>query len=325
MADTAQLSLFAPEKPFVPDLASYDWIVVNSSAGKDSLVMQSVICGMAEEVGVLERVVVVHADLGRVEWQGTRELAEKQAQHFGVPFVVVRRRQGDLLTQIEERRRFPGPETRFCTAHHKTDQVSRVLTQLTDITQGRDGDLLQQVEERGMWPDPKRRYCTSDQKRAPISRLFTALTTETRSNQHAPAKILNCMGMRADESSGRAKKRPFKRNDAASNGRRLVDDYLPLHKMKLPEVWEYIDANGLRPLVHYAYALGMPRLSCVFCIFMPKPALVLAGKHNRPLLKEYVAVEQRIDHRFRVDVTMADVLAAVDAEEDAGPVSEWAM
>ena len=69
----------------------------------------------------------------------------------------------------------------------------------------------------------------------------------------------------------------------------------------------------------------MPRLSCRFCIFAPKAALVLAGKHNLPLLKEYVAVEKEIGHDFRKDFKIAAVLAEVEAGKDAGPVADWKM
>lgn len=315
---------------YVPDpapiLTDYDVILINSSAGKDSLVMQSVVCAQAAELGLLGRVVVVHCDLGRVEWQGTRELAERQAAHFGARFIAVWRRQGDLLTQIEARRKFPAPQQRYCTAHHKQNQVSRVFTQLTNEQTGaaRSGDLLEQIEQRGMFPDPRRRYCTSDQKRAPVHRLFTALADEARDSDRRRVRILNCMGMRADESPARAKKCPLAPNKA-SNGRRQVDDWLPLHRWTLDEIWRHIDTAGLRPLVHYAYTLGMPRLSCCFCIFATRPALLLAGKHNRALLNEYVAVEQRIGHRFKNDLSLAEIAAALDAGEEAGPVSDWSM
>jgi 3'-phosphoadenosine 5'-phosphosulfate sulfotransferase (PAPS reductase)/FAD synthetase len=311
---------YAPDPS--PSLSSYDVILINSSAGKDSLVMQSVVCKQAEELGILNRVVVVHCDLGRVEWQGTRELAVAQAAHFGVRFFAVFRRQGDLLTQIESRGKFPAPQQRYCTAHHKQNQVNRVFTQLT--IEARSGDLLEQIEERGKFPDPRRRYCTSDQKRAPVHRLLTALADEARGHDRKRIRILNCMGMRADESPARAKKKPFTASKA-SNGRRQVEDWLPLHRWTLAEIWRHIDTTGLRPLVHYAYSLGMPRLSCCFCIFSTRSALLLAGKHNRALLDEYVAVERRIGHRFKNDLSLAEIAAALDAGEEPGPVSDWAM
>lgn len=96
-------------------LSAYDWIVVNSSGGKDSQAMLDEVCQRAAAEGVLSRVIVAHADLGRVEWQGTREIAQAQAECYGVPFVAVWRKQGDLLNQIESRGKFPGPATRFCT------------------------------------------------------------------------------------------------------------------------------------------------------------------------------------------------------------------
>lgn len=295
--------------PYVPSLASYDWIVVSTSAGKDSQAMLDYVCGLAEAAGVLDRVVAVHCDLGRVEWKGTRELAEAQAERYGVRFVAVWRQQGDLLQQIEHMGSFPRPTTRYCTSDHKSSQISR------------GGDLLEQVESRGMWPSPRQRYCTSDQKRAPVYRMFTALTKVSG----RPVRILSCQGMRAQESPGRAKKAPFQRDERASNGRRSVDTWLPIHDWNVDAVWARIRSGRTADLAHPAYGLGMPRLSCVFCIFAPKPALVLAGKHNPELLDEYVRVEQKIDHRFRLDVSLAEVRDEVRAGATAEAVSDWSM
>lgn len=62
------------------DLASFDCIVINTSAGKDSQAMMDYVVGLARAAGVLHKVIAVHADLGRVEWKGTRELAETHAK-----------------------------------------------------------------------------------------------------------------------------------------------------------------------------------------------------------------------------------------------------
>lgn len=241
---TIQTELFVETKPLIApeSLCAYDWIIVNSSAGKDSLAMLSLVCELAAAQNILDRVVVVHADLGRVEWEGTVGLAEAQAAHFGVHFLRVWRRQGDLLQQIEARGMFPANKQRFCTAHHKQNPAQRALVALGNETraqratchgQPRDGDLLEQIERRGKFPDNRNRYCTSDQKRAQIQRVFTALATGTRNEtpgEQKPVRILNCLGMRSDESPARAKKQPFIETDPVnSNGRRQVDTWLPLH------------------------------------------------------------------------------------------------
>lgn len=179
--------------------------------------------------------------------------------------------------------------------------------------------LLDYVRRRRMWPSSKARYCTSDFKRAPIDKLITKLAP----GLDRRVRVLNVMGLRAQESPARAKKVAFKVNERRTNGRRHVDDWLPILGLKLGEVWEIIKANALPQ--HAAYSLGMPRLSCVYCIFAPKAALVLAGKHNLPLLREYVQVEKEIGHDFREGFKIAEVLAEVEAGKDAGPVADWKM
>jgi 3'-phosphoadenosine 5'-phosphosulfate sulfotransferase (PAPS reductase)/FAD synthetase len=260
-----------------PELATYDWVLVNSSAGKDSQAMLDLLVELADAAGVRDRLVVVHCDLGRVEWRGTRELAEAQARHYGLRFEVVTRPQGDLLDH---------------------------------------------VEARGMWPSSTARFCTSDHKRGQVRRLMTQLAGETRERGGDVARILNCMGLRADESPARRKKRPFERDAKASNGRRIVDTWLPIHEWTAEQVWARIARSGVDH--HPAYDLGMKRLSCVFCIFAPPAALMIAGEHNRALLDEYVAVERRIGHHFRKSlpiVTIRDALVAgerASAAEDHG-------
>lgn len=181
--------------------------------------------------------------------------------------------------------------------------------------------LLDYVRRRKMWPSSKARYCTSDFKRAPIDKLITKLAPGLERR----LKVLNVMGLRAEESPARAKKVAFKVNERRTNGRRHVDDWLPILGMKIGEVWETIKANEIPQ--HVAYSLGMPRLSCRFCIFAPKAALVLSGKQeeNIDMLRKYVAVEKEIGHSFREDMKIAEVLEEVEAGKDAGPVADWKM
>ena len=262
-----------------PDLTSYHWIVVNSSAGKDSQAMLDWVVERCDQAHVpRSRLIVVHADLGRVEWPGTRDLAEEQAKHYGLAFYVVRRPQGDLLDHIAQRGKFPSPMVRFCT---------------------------------------------SDHKRGPVRTLFTRLTKETMLARFQRVRILNCMGMRAEESPARAKRPPFERDWNSSNGKRVVDTWLPIHDWTTQEVWQRIRASGVRH--HPAYDLGMPRLSCCFCIFSPRSALLLAGKHNPELLAEYVAVEKAIGHTFRMELSLASIQTALAEGENPGQIADWVM
>jgi 3'-phosphoadenosine 5'-phosphosulfate sulfotransferase (PAPS reductase)/FAD synthetase len=263
----------------IPDLKAYHWIVLNSSAGKDSQAMLDYVVELADRARVpRSRLLVAHADLGRVEWPGTRELAEEQARHYGLEFVAVSRRQGDLLDHIAQ---------------------------------------------RGMFPSPSARYCTSNHKRGPVMTIFTRLADRSRRDGVPFCRILNCLGLRAEESPARAERSPFAWNEAASNGRRRVDDWLPLHAWTTQQVWARIKASGVRH--HPAYDLGMPRLSCCFCIFSPRSALLLAGQHNPKLLAQYVDVEKKIGHRFRKELSLAEVQQALANGEQPGRISDWTM
>jgi 3'-phosphoadenosine 5'-phosphosulfate sulfotransferase (PAPS reductase)/FAD synthetase len=123
-----------------PDLTAYDFILVNTSGGKDSQAMLDAVVAAATAAGVADRLRAVHADLGRVEWPGTAELAEEQADHYGVPFRKVSRPQGDLLDHIEERGMFPSSTTRYCTSDHKRGQIRKVMTALADEFRGGGGE-----------------------------------------------------------------------------------------------------------------------------------------------------------------------------------------
>ncbi len=261
-----------------PDLTSYDLIVVNSSAGKDSSAMLALLVERCRALGILERVVVAHADLGRVEWQGTVELAEQQAVFYGLPFFKMKRPQGDLLEHIER---------------------------------------------HGKWPDAKNRYCTSDHKRSQIQKIITAQVATLRAKSgKARVRVLNCMGMRKDESPKRAKMNAYESNPPASNGRREVDQWLPIHGWTEAQVWERVRASGLP--VHPAYGLGMPRLSCVLCVLASRDALLTGGLHNPELLAEYVRVEQKIGHTFRHKLPILSIQQALAAgERPTGRVEGW--
>ena len=256
------------------DLGAYDAVLVNSSAGKDSQAMLDVVAELAAAQGVRERVTVVHADLGRVEWPGTRELAERQAKHYGFRFEAVQRPQGDLLDQV-------------LVVRH--------------------------------WPRNGTRYCTSDQKRDQVKKLITRIVAERHLGR--PVRVLQCLGLRAAESPTRAKLQPLTRDERASNSKRTVELWLPLHSWTVDQVWARVRASGVPH--HPAYDLGMPRLSCCFCVFSSRPALLLAGQHNPALLAEYVRVEKAIGHTFRKDQPIAEIAEALARGEQPGPITTW--
>jgi DNA sulfur modification protein DndC len=218
--------------------------VVNHSGGKDSQVMLIVLRQLVPD----EQLLLIHADLGEVEWEGNVEHIRATAGNL--PLIVCRSRRG----------------------------------------------LLQMVRERRMWPSPKNRQCTSDLKRGPIER---EVRRYLKANPQFHGLVVNCMGIRAEESSSRAKAMPFKLNEKNSKAGREWYDMLPVHDMLLPDVWETIRMAGQEP--HPVYAQGMTRLSCRFCIMASQHDLRTAALLSPDLYRTYVQLEKEIEHTMNME------------------------
>jgi 3'-phosphoadenosine 5'-phosphosulfate sulfotransferase (PAPS reductase)/FAD synthetase len=173
-----------------------------------------------------------------------------------------------------------------------------------EIRSRTQNDLLEQVRARGMWPSSAARYCTSDQKRAVARKLITELVRDLPLGRQA--QVLNVMGLRGQESRARAKRPELVRDDAASSGVREVWTWLPIHNWTEDQVWADIKASGVP--YHPVYDQGMSRLSCSLCVLASKPDLIRACQLRPELAREYADLEDEIDHRFRADMSMADLM-----------------
>lgn len=199
--------------------------VVNHSGGKDS---QAMYLHLRQFVPA-DQLVLVHADLGRVEWAGA--VAHIKATTNGEPLHICRARR----------------------------------------------DLLEMVAERGMFPSPEQRQCTSDLKRGPITKVIRHLTYARKAAGH-PAwhLVVNCVGLRAEESVKRKKMVPFKLDKKNSKAGREWYEWLVVHSWTEELVYSRIAASGQRP--HIVYSFGMKRFSCIFCIYADDASLKRAAE-----------------------------------------------
>ncbi|WDZ77939.1 phosphoadenosine phosphosulfate reductase family protein [Ensifer adhaerens] len=219
--------------------------VINHSAGKDSQAMTI----RLRKLVPAEQMLVIHADLGEVEWRGNIEHIKSTI--------------GDLPLIV-------------CRNENRT--------------------FLDMVEQRGMWPSPSQRQCTSDQKRNPIER---EIRRYLKAKPQFGGLVVNCMGIRAAESPARSKQTPFRKVDGNSLGGREWYNWLPIFELSTEEVFAAIAAAGEVP--HWAYAGGMSRLSCVFCIMASRADLRTAAALNPDLYRRYVELEKRIGHTMSME------------------------
>jgi DNA sulfur modification protein DndC len=214
--------------------------VINHSGGKDSQAMTAYLRSIVPAA----QLVVIHAHLPGVEWDGVREHIQDTTR--GLHFYEVK----------NERKTF-----------------------------------LSMVENRGKWPGIGQRQCTSDLKRDPIDKQIRALCKERGVNL-----VVSCMGLRAQESSARAKQPVYKLNKRQSVAGRFWYNWNPILDWDINQVWDTIAAAGQKR--HWAYDAGMSRLSCCFCIMASKSDLATAARLRPELFQEYVALERKINHTF---------------------------
>jgi 3'-phosphoadenosine 5'-phosphosulfate sulfotransferase (PAPS reductase)/FAD synthetase len=141
-------------------------------------------------------------------------------------------------------------------------------------------------------------------------------------------KVVNCMGIRAEESPNRAQgldKPCFETSGQAvafATDKKLSTKgcvgftWYPIFEMTSEQVFDTIRDAGQEP--HEAYSkYGMSRLSCVFCVMASKGDLQIAAARAPELLNEYVALETEINktvfsirrNKQAVLISMRDYLA----------------
>lgn len=269
-----------------------DFVVVSSSGGKDSVCSLAVAAEVAAELGA--PLVVVHADMGRMEWKGSLELVEEQATHWNARLIVVSRGNGDLLAQAVEKGVWPRVGMKTCqgTSDHKRGPIWTSYTALAKE-----------------WRDDN-------------------------PNADRPCRILEVIGLAGHESGSRKKRLSkmqesefggrYERNVRASNGRREVVSWYPIADWSLADVWDRMAKETLHgaPEAAWAYSAGMPRYSCTFCVFAERDALNRSAQLNPVMFQEYLAAEKLIGP-WRKEFTLADIAADLEAGHLVESATEW--
>ena len=244
------------------------------SGGKDSSALVLTVNPWLDALGhPRERRILIHADLGRIEWPESLPWCEQLAAHSGLELVVVRRGRGDMLARWEQR---------------WSDNVRRYeeLRCVTVITP---------------WSTPAMRFCTSELKVAPI-------TTELK-RRFPGQHILNVTGIRRQESSNRARSpvaAPQDRLTAKRTGTSGMN-WHPILEFTLDDVMAVHEHSGF-PL-HPAYTrFASTRLSCSMCILASRHDQLAALQHadNHDAYRRITDLELRSTFSFQAKQWAAD-------------------
>ena len=94
--------------------------VINDSGGKDSQAMKALLLSLIPR----HQLVVIHAHLPEVEWEGS--LTHIRKYSAGLPVLVTQARK-TFFEMVERRGKFPSPQQRQCTSDLKRDPIAREI------------------------------------------------------------------------------------------------------------------------------------------------------------------------------------------------------
>lgn len=124
----AQTTLSSPETT----------LLISISGGKDSDAMTYLLLALRAIHGWRCQVMLLHCDMGRMEWASTPPYVQSFSQRVGLPLRVVRHEHRDLLDAIRQRMvdrpdvpPFPSAKVRYCTAAFKRQTTDRAIRQMT--------------------------------------------------------------------------------------------------------------------------------------------------------------------------------------------------
>lgn len=243
-----------------------------TSGGKDSAAVATATVRYLDEIGHTGPRVLIHADLGRVEWRDSLPSCERLAAKLGLELIVVRRQDVDLLARWQ--RRWTSNLRRYAAL----ECVTLILP----------------------WSTPSLRFCTSEYK-------TNKLASELK-KRFPDREIVNVTGIRREESRNRAKMPVWALDKKLTRKGLMGMTWNPIIEWQLDEVLQEISDAGLD--LHQAYVdYGLSRASCMYCVMSSLADLVAAAAagESHELYVQMVELEAASGFAFQGNRWLADI------------------
>jgi 3'-phosphoadenosine 5'-phosphosulfate sulfotransferase (PAPS reductase)/FAD synthetase len=261
-------------------------VAIGVSGGKDSVACALAVARHLDAIGHSGPRVLVHSDLGRVEWKDSGPACERLAAHLGWELLTLQRQAGDMLARWEKR-------------------------WSNNIERYRDLSCVRLILP---WSTPSMRFCTSELKGILINSAL---------NKRFPThNIVSVTGVRRQESSARSKMAVAAPLAPLSTKGRTGVTWNAIIEWTVDEVFTEIAAAGLA--LHEAYTVyGASRVSCAYCIMSSLDDLRAAAScaDNHDVYREMVRLEAESTFAFQGQRWLADVAPHLLPSELAADVA----
>ncbi len=245
------------------------------SGGKDSSNMALELSEYLDSINhPKSKRVLIHSDLGSVEWKDSIKVCERLAERLNLELIVVSRKAGGMMDRWR---------TRWANNVKRYVELSCVKMILP-------------------WSTPSMRFCTSE--------LKTAVICSELTRRFPGQTIINAVGIRRAESNGRKNAPVMKANAKlarSSNGTRGFD-WNPIIENEIEDV--FLAHKRFDFPLHEAYTkFGSSRVSCVFCIMSNKGDLIASTmcEDNADIYREMCELEIESAFSFQSAYWLSDV------------------
>jgi 3'-phosphoadenosine 5'-phosphosulfate sulfotransferase (PAPS reductase)/FAD synthetase len=253
-------------------------LIISVSGGKDSDAMTYILDAAARMRAWPGRIVLAHADLGRMDWPQTAPHIISIAESLQRPLHIVRRDGGDLLDGMRQRYEtmkandhpnpipFPSSKARWCTGSYKRDAIAKFERQFTP-----EGVI---IDAQGIRKDESLSRSEYDQ----------LATKDNITSQKRIAfnwyPIFNFSVEDVWHTCGTSSERLAELRIQAQSLRTVIS---------IPQIIDWIGYTDWKN--HCAYVLGAERLSCSLCFLANRPTLEAGAEGNPEVYRQIVALE----------------------------------
>lgn len=274
--------------PEVQTMLDRDAVVaIGVSGGKDSDACAIAVARHLDQIGHKGSRLLVHSDLGRIEWKDSLPSCERLAHRLGWELLVVRRQAGDMLDRWEVR-------WQNCVSRYESLSCVKLILP---------------------WSTPSMRFCTSEMK--------THLISSALKKRFPQGDILNVTGIRHQESKNRSTMPIWAPNSELTRKGGIGITWNAIIDWPVQDVVYAIHDAGLA--LHEAYTTyGASRVSCCFCIMSSEADLIasaLCEDNHEPYIR-MVELEARSSFAFQGNRWLADVAPHILSESLRSKVEE---
>lgn len=264
-------------------LADDSPVAIGVSGGKDSCAVAFATIEHLDAIGHKGERILIHSDLGAVEWKDSGPTCERLAERLGVELVTVNRKAGGMMERWEGR---------------WFNNVARYIN-------------LECVKLILPWSTASMRFCTAELKRDVICAALV--------KRFPDSSILSVSGIRRDESPNRAKAEILREQPKMTSKKwnTCGFDWNALLEWKLADVFRYLEEEKNFPL-HEAYrTFGSSRVSCAFCILGSQADLAASTTcpDNADIYRRMVDLEIVSSFAFQQSKWLGDVRPELLTEE----------